>query len=212
MTSMTQLDANTASANTGKARRKTAKAAKEAAKREKKVQRKLEKARKKAWKRARPEGAPWLSPILWVSDVKAATEFCEKAFGFTVDRIANGPDGTPVHAALRHRRGVVMLTRPTESWAAAPEKIHLATSTQYVYVADVSEIVVRATAAGAKLVSGPRDEPWGDRCATLVDLEGHTWMFATHLGKKAGASSGSSVDVAAPGSASSDEGEILPPD
>lgn len=165
----------------GPSRKELRKAAKAAAK----LERKMEKARKKAWKKARPKKHPWVAPILWVSDVRAHAGWCERAFGFEVAGIMDGPDGTAEHAMLRHRRGVIMLGRSKDAQLAPPSGGKSST-TQYVYVGDVDDLALRATSAGAKLVNPPRDEHWGDRCVPLVDPEGHSWMFATHKGECAG--------------------------
>jgi uncharacterized glyoxalase superfamily protein PhnB len=45
-----------------------------------------------------------------------------------------------------------------------------------VYVADVDTHCDRARAAGATILSEPRDEPFG-RLYTVADVEGHRWMF-----------------------------------
>jgi uncharacterized glyoxalase superfamily protein PhnB len=154
-------------------------------KKQRKAERRAEKARrkaeKKAWKKARPRGMPWVTPLLWVADVRAEAHFCEKAFGFELKALVDGPDGKAIHAELSHRRGLVMLG-PAPAEAGTPRALKGATATTYTYVADVDEIVARAAAAGAKIVTPARDEHWGDRCATVSSPEGHLWTFATHLG------------------------------
>ena len=53
-------------------------------------------------------------------------------------------------------------------------------SSFYVYVSDVDSMYKRATGAGAKSVSPPTDQFWGDRMATVTDSFGNTWSLATH--------------------------------
>ncbi len=157
------------------------KALRKAAKAAAKLEKKQEKARRKAWKKARPKKQPWASTILWVNDVRAHAQWLERAFGFEIEDVMDGPDGTAQHAMLRHRRATIMLGKARDAAHAAPSG--KTTATTYVYVACVDDLALRATAAGAKLVNQPRDEFWGDRCVPIIDPEGHSWMFATHLHK-----------------------------
>ncbi len=60
------------------------------------------------------------------------------------------------------------------------QKASASTSAFYVYVSDVDSMYKRATGAGAKSVSPPTDQFWGDRMATVSDPFGNTWSIATH--------------------------------
>ena len=51
----------------------------------------------------------------------------------------------------------------------------------YLYVADVDQIVERAVAAGARVLSPPADQFWGDRTAWVLDPAGHVWTLATRV-------------------------------
>lgn len=176
MTTMTETLTTASEVEQEPSRKQRRKAAKQAAK----LERKLEKAKKKAWKKARPKKQPWVAPILWVNDVRGHAHWLERAFGFEIELIMDAADGSAQHAIVRHRRGVIMLGHSKDATLGPPSG--KACATQYVYTADVDELALRATAAGAKLVNPPRDEPWGDRCVPLTDPEGHSWMFATHVG------------------------------
>src|SRR6185436_6680805 len=50
-----------------------------------------------------------VTAALCVTDVKAAANFYQKAFGFQRRGIMNGPDGKPVHAELTLRGTTLML-------------------------------------------------------------------------------------------------------
>jgi len=50
-----------------------------------------------------------VSAALTVSDVTAAANFYQKAFGFAKRSIMKGPDGKPIHAVLTLRGTTVML-------------------------------------------------------------------------------------------------------
>ena len=50
----------------------------------------------------------------------------------------------------------------------------------YVYVNDVDTTYKRALQAGAKSISEPTDQIYGDRGAGVVDPFGITWWIGTH--------------------------------
>jgi uncharacterized glyoxalase superfamily protein PhnB len=52
---------------------------------------------------------------------------------------------------------------------------------QYVYVDDVDAHCARAREAGARLLSEPTDQFYGDRTYGVEDLAGHQWNFAQHV-------------------------------
>ena len=83
-----------------------------------------------------------------------------------------GPDGTVMHAEVSIGNSRLMLGEPMQGGAS--------TSAFYVYVSDVDSMYKRATGAGAKSVSPPTDQFWGDRMATVQDSFGNTWSLATH--------------------------------
>ena len=51
----------------------------------------------------------------------------------------------------------------------------------HMYVPDVDAVYGRAVEAGAKTLRAPKDEPYGDRAATVEDAFGNFWSFATHI-------------------------------
>ncbi len=162
--------------------------AKKAEKAAAKARRRAKKAERRAWKRARPSKKdPWISATLWVDDVAAAAHLYERAFGFERELMVDGPDGKAVHAALRHRRGIIMLGTGPWKPCATPAQAKGTTCSLYVYTSDVDTLVARARGEGCTIVTPPTDEFWGDRCVRLVDPLGHAWMFATNIPAKKGA-------------------------
>ena len=77
-----------------------------------------------------------------------------------------------MHAEVSIGNSRLMLGEPMQTGAS--------TSAFYVYVSDVDSMYKRATGAGAKSVSPPTDQFWGDRMATVQDPFGNTWSIATH--------------------------------
>jgi PhnB protein len=122
-----------------------------------------------------------VSAALTVADIPAASSFYQKAFGFAKRSIMNGPDGKPMHAELTLRGTVLMLGPENAAMGRRTAKsIGASPATLYLYVEDVDKIVAKATKLGA-ISEGPvMDMFWGDRCGTIVDPDGYTWMIGTH--------------------------------
>src|ERR1700739_4201903 len=123
-----------------------------------------------------------VTPMLTVSDVKAAADFYQKAFGFSKRGIMNGPDGKPMHAELTLRGTTLMLgpempqmgSRSAKTVGASPASLYLLTE-------NVDKVVAKAVKLGATLKGPVQDMFWGNRCAAAVDPEGYNWMIATHV-------------------------------
>jgi PhnB protein len=122
-----------------------------------------------------------VTAMLTVSDVPAAVSFYQKAFGFTKRGIMKGPDGRPIHAELTLRGTTLMLgpenlgmgRRSAKSLGASPAGL-------YIYVENVDKVVDKATKLGAASQGPVMDMFWGDRCGTVADPDGYTWMVSTH--------------------------------
>lgn len=134
-------------------------------------------------------GCAWLLPYLMVPDVARSIDFYSAAFGFEVNAAPlKAPDGTIVHAELKHGDGEVLLMLGVESAPGHPHKSPATTVTVppiilYLYVRDVDEHYLRARAAGARIHQPPADMFYGDRRYSAVDPDGYHWSFATHTGK-----------------------------
>ena len=122
-----------------------------------------------------------VTAMLTVTDVKAAAAFYQKAFGFAKRGLMNGPDGKAVHGELTLRGTTIMLTpempqmggRSAKTIGASPTSLYLLTE-------NVDKVVAKATKLGATAKGPVMDMFWGDRCGTVVDPDGYTWMVATH--------------------------------
>lgn len=131
------------------------------------------------------------APMIAYEDAGAAVEWLTRAFGFREDAANRyvGTDGRVGHAEMETERGgVIMLAEPTpdyrspihhrqeceaaERWSSIPWVI----DGVQVEVDDVDAHRARAEAAGARMLTPIRDEPYG-RLYNAEDLEGHRWMF-----------------------------------
>src|SRR5215471_10411764 len=123
-----------------------------------------------------------VSAALTVSDIPASVSFYQKAFGFSKRGIMNGPDGKAVHAELTLRGTILMLgpevpqmgSRSAKTIGGSPTSLYLLTE-------NVDKAVAKAVKLGAASKGPVMDMFWGDRCGTVVDPEGYTWMLATHI-------------------------------
>jgi len=122
-----------------------------------------------------------VSAALTVSDIPAAVSFYQKAFGFTKRGIMNGPDGKPMHAELTLRGTTVMLGPENEAMGRRSAKsVGASPVSLYIYVENVDKVVDKATKLGATSQGPVMDMFWGDRCGTVVDRDGYSWMVGTH--------------------------------
>ena len=123
-----------------------------------------------------------LSAMLTVTDLKAAVSFYQKAFGFTKRSFMNGPDGKLIHAELTLRDTTLMLG-PENPERGARSARTLGGSPMMMYLAaeNVDTVVAKAVKLGATSVGPVMDMFWGDRCGTIMDPDGNTWMVATHV-------------------------------
>src|ERR1700682_847950 len=122
-----------------------------------------------------------ITVMVIVSDVKAAATFYQKALGFAKRGIMSGPDGKPIHAELTLRGTTLMLGPEMEQMGSRSAKtIGASPVTLYLLTENADKTVAKAVKLGATQKGPVMDMFWGDRCGTIVDADGNTWMIATH--------------------------------
>jgi PhnB protein len=129
-----------------------------------------------------PEGFHSITPILTLKNSRKAVEFYKKAFGARVLEEIPSPDGKgTMHASIKIGDSIVMMgdERPGQSCKSA-ETLGSSPVSLYVYVPNADAAFKQAIAAGAKAEMPVADMFWGDRCGTLKDPFGYSWMIATH--------------------------------
>jgi PhnB protein len=123
-----------------------------------------------------------VSVALTVTDIPAAAKFYQQALGFAKRSSMNGPDGKLMHVELELRGAVLMLgpeapergRRSAKTTGSSPASLYLLTE-------NVDKAFAKAVKLGATAQGPVMDMFWGDRCGTVVDPEGYTWMIATHI-------------------------------
>ena len=126
--------------------------------------------------------APTIWPGLTYANAPAAIRFLVEAFGFVETLVVPGEgDREIVHAELRWPEGGgVMLGSACDGGDFGERKP--GTASIYVVTDAPDALFDRATAAGAEVVRGLKDEDYGSRGFTVRDPEGTLWSFGTYRG------------------------------
>jgi PhnB protein len=120
-----------------------------------------------------PDGYRTVTPFLNVKGLGKLIDFLKQAFGAEEIMRMPGPDGAVVHAEVNIGNSRLMLGEIMQ--ANTPSSSYF-----YLYVSDADAAYKRALGAGAKSVSEPTDQFWGDRMGTVTDPFGNNWSLATH--------------------------------
>ena len=124
-------------------------------------------------------------PCLRYRNAALAIDWLCDTFGFVRHLVVPHPDGMIVHAQLSFGNGMIMIgtVAPNEvgRLMKQPDEIGgCETQSPYVIVTDVDAIYTRAKEAGAMIVNEIKDEGYGGRVFSCLDLEGHLWNFGTY--------------------------------
>jgi PhnB protein len=101
-------------------------------------------------------------------------EFMKQVFGAEEAFMHKAPAGTVIHSRIRIGDSILAIGELRGEFAAMPFHLHM-------YVPDVDAVYGRAVEAGVKTLRAPKDEPYGDRAASVKDAFGNLWSFATHI-------------------------------
>ena len=136
-----------------------------------------------------PAGWPRISSALFYDDAAKAIDWLCRVFGFEVRLKVEGEGGRIEHSELVFGEGLIMVgsterdDRPDRAFCASPRSLGgKNTQALCVCVDDADAHCERARAAGAKIVTEPAtndygEEYWSDRTYQAEDLEGHRWWF-----------------------------------
>ena len=64
--------------------------------------------------------------------------------------------------------------------AVSPTTVGGTSTTIHLYVDDSDKVYNQAVQSGAKPAMPLMDAFWGDRCGSVIDPFGHSWMISTH--------------------------------
>jgi PhnB protein len=130
-----------------------------------------------------PQGVQAVFPMLVCKSPEAEMNFCTSAFGAIEQVRRLGPDGSPIHIAMRINDAflVVQSEFPDVVASRVPTADGSSPVVIFVYVADVDQAVERAVAMGAKILIPVQNQFWGDRTARILDPAGHVWTIASRL-------------------------------
>lgn len=133
-----------------------------------------------------PADWPQLSPSLYYTAPAAAIDWLCAAFGFAVRIKIEGDDGAIHHSELTYGTALLMVSSATGRSCSPRDLDGRSTAALFLYVDDVDAHCLHAKAAGAEIVSEPKDSDygpgyWTDRGYEARDCEGHRWYFAQRL-------------------------------
>jgi uncharacterized glyoxalase superfamily protein PhnB len=114
-------------------------------------------------------------PELRYKDASAAVAWLTRAFGFRSTFQVPGPEGSLVHGELHFGEGALYVGPKAkgDEWASVEQFVN-------VVIDDPDEHHARAKAAGATIVMGPKDTPFGARFYAARDPEGFLWWVSTY--------------------------------
>jgi uncharacterized glyoxalase superfamily protein PhnB len=128
---------------------------------------------------------PLLYPTMTYRDAGKMIDWLERAFGFRKHVAYMADDGKVIHAELSLGHQLLMLGSAKNDTAFGKEvrpPADVGGTTQAVYVAvpDADAVFATAKAAGAEMIMGLTDQPYGSRDFICKDPEGHVWCFGTY--------------------------------
>lgn len=122
-----------------------------------------------------PSGKATVTPYVVAKGAAKFLDFVETTFGTGRAMRVPNEDGTIGHAEVLIGNSVVMAFDARPDWPDTPSFLS-------VYVADVDEVVERALASGAAMVTPvTTSRIIGDRGGRIKDPVGNIWWIQTHL-------------------------------
>jgi uncharacterized glyoxalase superfamily protein PhnB len=116
-------------------------------------------------------------PTMRYHDARAAVRFLVDTLGFAEKSVDTGDDGLIGHAELAWPEGGLIMLGQRR---AEPSPFDTGRSCTYLVVTDPDAHHARAVAAGAEIVMGLTDQPYGSREYAVRDPEGNVWCFGTY--------------------------------
>ncbi len=125
---------------------------------------------------------PTVSISLTVKEGAAALDFYAEAFGAEETYRMEAPGGAVAHAEFKIGNTLIFLSEEAPEWhAKALPKSRMASCLFSIAVEDCDASFERALKAGAKPLSKPQDQFWGQRSAVVRDPFGYRWSFGQKI-------------------------------
>jgi len=122
-----------------------------------------------------PGGKSTVTPYVAANGAAAFLEFVERTFDTAPAMRVLNEDGTIGHSEVTIGESVIMAFDARPDWPDTPSFLS-------VYVDDVDEVVARAVAAGAAVITEvTTSRIVGDRGGRISDPVGNIWWIQTHL-------------------------------
>jgi uncharacterized glyoxalase superfamily protein PhnB len=102
-------------------------------------------------------------------------DFLKQAFDATEIERMQEPSGRVAHASMKVGDTMVMMGEP-QAPQQQPKPGNL-----LLYVENADAVYQKAIQAGAKSISEPKDQFYGDRSGGVEDPSGNCWWIATHI-------------------------------
>jgi PhnB protein len=125
-----------------------------------------------------PEGYQTVTPMLTLDETRKAIEWYKRALGAEELGISPGPDGQIMHAEFRIGSSRIM-AHDAMMGSKGPRELGGSPAALWLFVEDCDALFNRAVEAGGKVGMPMDDQFWGDRCGSITDPFGYTWMIAT---------------------------------
>ena len=87
-----------------------------------------------------------------------------------------------MHAVIKIGDSIIMMgDEKSGQTCESAETLGASPVSFYIYVPNVDSVYKQAVDAGCEITMPLDDMFWGDRCGTVKDPFGYTWMVATHI-------------------------------
>ncbi len=120
--------------------------------------------------------------LLIYDDIDAAHDYIVQVFGLASGQVWKSDDGVSQYREVRAGERAIGLHPTGAKGFQSPRSAGAVTGTTVISVDDADAHYARTTAAGAKIVCEPVDQPYGIREYGASDPEGQIWWFQSPLG------------------------------
>ena len=129
-----------------------------------------------------PKGYHNVTPSLAFKGTDAAIVWYKNVLGAQEKMRMEGPDKKVMHAELAIGDSMIFLAEENPQYKNKSAKTTNGNSVSlHVYVEDVDDTIKKAVQNGATLTMPATDQFYGDRCGSIDDPFGYTWVLATHV-------------------------------